>query len=281
MSTPYDRMRKLEEEVGRLRKQVSTMRKMSAVIAGVSILAIAGIIFVFVSGGSFSSLSLTVPQLPFSLSSLNDSDSKKEANIASNPEYVDTDGDGVVDSYEKSIGTNPMAIDTDMDGLSDGEEMKRGSDPLNRNTDSDRYEDGVDEEPTIVNFADVIVNAYNLQIETKTDGNVVFEVLAGTRHLNPYTVLYSVKVDVDIKNVGTDYTSYARYDLVFTMNGEQVRRIPESIEKLDVGAMVTEHYQDEIRFADLPEKVKEQLGEGMSIEFGAEIQNISFDKLQI
>jgi|GEM_PF-6229648 len=279
MSTPYDRMQKLEEEVGRLRKQVSTMRKISAIVAGVSVLAVVGVVFVLASNDSLS-LSLNMPKLPFSLS-LNDSDSKKEANIASNPQYVDTDGDAVVDSYEKSIGTNPMAIDTDMDGLSDGEEIKRGSDPLNRNTDSDRYDDGVDGEPTIVNFADVIINAYNLQIETKTDSNVVFEVLAGTRHLNPYTVLYGVKVDVDIKNVGTDYTSYVKYDLVFTMNGEQVRRIPESIEKLDAGAMVTEHYQDEIRFADLPEKVKEQLGEGTSIEFGAEIQNISFDKLQI
>jgi serine protease len=36
---------------------------------------------------------------------------------------VDTDGDGVIDSFENLIGTNPNAADSDCDGKSDGDEL--------------------------------------------------------------------------------------------------------------------------------------------------------------
>ncbi len=44
---------------------------------------------------------------------------------------IDSDGDGLSDTYEITIGTNPGNPDTDGDGISDGAEVAAGSDPLN------------------------------------------------------------------------------------------------------------------------------------------------------
>ena len=57
---------------------------------------------------------------------------------------VDTDGDGLPDTYENEIGTDPNNPDTDGDGLSDGTEVlgDNKTDPLNPDTDDDGLCDG-------------------------------------------------------------------------------------------------------------------------------------------
>lgn len=58
---------------------------------------------------------------------------------------LDSDGDGLSDSYEVQIGTNPFDPDTDKDGLTDGEEvLKHKTDPLNPDTDWDGLKDGAE-----------------------------------------------------------------------------------------------------------------------------------------
>jgi len=54
----------------------------------------------------------------------------------------DTDGDGLVNSYEKALGTDPKRADTDNDGLKDNEEIDAGTDPLNPDMDGDGLLDG-------------------------------------------------------------------------------------------------------------------------------------------
>ncbi|MDD4607174.1 MAG: hypothetical protein PHS07_02445 [Patescibacteria group bacterium] len=44
-------------------------------------------------------------------------------------QLVDTDGDGLIDSYEIEIGTDPNNADTDRDGYPDGHEIKYGYSP--------------------------------------------------------------------------------------------------------------------------------------------------------
>ena len=59
------------------------------------------------------------------------------------PGDVDTDSDGLPDSYEIEIGTDPNNPDTDADALNDGEEViNQATDPLNPDTDSDELKDG-------------------------------------------------------------------------------------------------------------------------------------------
>jgi len=70
---------------------------------------------------------------------------------AEEPQNVDTDNDGLLDSEETVYGTNPNKIDSDDDGLGDKEEVKiYQTDPLNADTDGDGYSDGTE-----------VVNGYN------------------------------------------------------------------------------------------------------------------------
>jgi hypothetical protein len=56
--------------------------------------------------------------------------------------FVDTDKDGLWDSFEVSIGTDPTSADSDGDGASDLDEYTWGSSLLLNDTDSDGLSDG-------------------------------------------------------------------------------------------------------------------------------------------
>lgn len=55
------------------------------------------------------------------------------------PEPIDTDGDGVTDEEEAVLGTDPTDPDSDDDGVQDGGEVNAGTDPLNPDTDGDGF----------------------------------------------------------------------------------------------------------------------------------------------
>jgi len=56
---------------------------------------------------------------------------------------LDSDGDGLSDTFEGEIGTDPFNPDTDGDGLNDGEEVNLyNTDPLNPDSDYDGLKDG-------------------------------------------------------------------------------------------------------------------------------------------
>jgi alpha-tubulin suppressor-like RCC1 family protein len=62
------------------------------------------------------------------------------------PGATDTDGDGILDSYELGLplSTKPDDADTDDDGLSDGTEISGTTDPLVADFDNDGLKDGVE-----------------------------------------------------------------------------------------------------------------------------------------
>jgi hypothetical protein len=59
----------------------------------------------------------------------------QEAELGTNPELADSDGDGLSDFAEvgfepgSATGTDPLLVDTDGDGVGDGEEIANGTDP--------------------------------------------------------------------------------------------------------------------------------------------------------
>jgi len=56
---------------------------------------------------------------------------------------TDSDSDGLSDIREAQLGTDPNQADTDGDGLTDKTEVDiYDTDPLNSDTDSDGYNDG-------------------------------------------------------------------------------------------------------------------------------------------
>jgi len=68
----------------------------------------------------------------------------------SNPNFTDSDRDGITDADEATLGTDLIKPDTDGDGLSDGDELRYKTNPLNSDTDGDKFSDGSE-----------VVNGYN------------------------------------------------------------------------------------------------------------------------
>jgi len=64
--------------------------------------------------------------------------------VTSDPDVVDTDGDGLDDKAEADLGTDPTQSDSDGDGLSDAAEVALGTDPLDADTDDDMRSDGAE-----------------------------------------------------------------------------------------------------------------------------------------
>ncbi|MFN7130663.1 MAG: adventurous gliding motility lipoprotein CglD, partial [Myxococcales bacterium] len=60
-------------------------------------------------------------------------------------ESLDSDGDGIPDTVERTLGTNPLSADSDCDGLLDGEERTVfRTDPLKADSDGDGLVDGLE-----------------------------------------------------------------------------------------------------------------------------------------
>ncbi|WP_067052678.1 PEGA domain-containing protein [Methanofollis ethanolicus] len=86
------------------------------------------------------------------------------------PDLLDTDGDGLSDGYEAGPSiiidgktyhkqrSDPTKADTDGDGLDDWDEDYLGTDPLNRDTDFDSIIDGVDDAPLTPVYISVPLN---------------------------------------------------------------------------------------------------------------------------
>ena len=71
-------------------------------------------------------------------------DNDEEAQLGTDPNKADTDGDGLDDWQEVRFEkTDPLKADTDGDGLSDGAEVDQyHTDPLKADTDGDGFSDG-------------------------------------------------------------------------------------------------------------------------------------------
>ena len=59
-----------------------------------------------------------------------------------NPNEPDSDGDGLLDSEERTLGTNPDRKDTDGDGLWDSTEIRLGLNPCAKDSKGDGINDG-------------------------------------------------------------------------------------------------------------------------------------------
>ncbi len=57
-------------------------------------------------------------------------------------EFVDADGNGLVDAWERANGSSDPAGDIDEDGLTNGDELTHGTDPINSDSDGDGMSDG-------------------------------------------------------------------------------------------------------------------------------------------
>jgi len=123
---------------------------------------------------------------------------------------LDSDGDGLSDSYEIQIGTNPFDPDTDKDGLTDGEEvLKQKTDPLNPDTDWDGLKDG----------AEVLIYKTNPLDPDTDDGGVKdgHEVIEdGTNPLDPSDdlQLFTLNIEFDYDKSVLRAEDYDELDVV-------------------------------------------------------------------
>ena len=89
-----------------------------------------------------------------------------------NPDDMDSDGDGLMNYVEINMGSDPFNADTDGDGLTDFEEVvNRGTSPLNIDTDGDDLLDGYD----------IAVNTEDSRYSAWTASDIVYFDMNGQR----------------------------------------------------------------------------------------------------
>jgi len=217
---------------------------------------------------------------------------------------LDSDKDGLTDIEEKQVGTNPNLVDTDGDTLSDYQEVKvLKTNPLNVNTDGDRYNDNLDRDPLIVNSANVVFSKSNERGEYNylnmiKDGATVATVSAGlgvctvgtmgacalaippvAAVLNPILndVLYTSSIDITFRNIGSDYTSFINYDIVYSIGSTRLQSISNNAGRLDPGGSITIPFAYDIKLKDI------QYGSTWDLILGKNkidinIENVNYEK---
>lgn len=184
---------------------------------------------------------------------------------------IDSDKDGLTDIQEKEFGSNPLIFDTDSDGLNDYAEKQKGTNPNNPNTDGDRYNDNTDSNPVIKNSA--IVNAQLTNKEWAWDLLGILNILKGDLNIR----IATVKADVSVQNIGNDYTEYIGFDIVFKLINSEVKRVPESIGRINIGETQNKHYEYELNLADIPNTLINAVTQ-KSTQWDVQIQNINYEK---
>ena len=184
---------------------------------------------------------------------------------------IDSDKDGLTDIEERQFGSNPFVFDTDGDGLSDYVEKQKGTDPNNQNTDGDRYNDNIDSNPTVKNSASVDVKLTNKEWDWDVLG--ILDIFKGDLNVR----IATAKADISIQNSGNDYTEYVRFDIVFKLINSEVKRVPESIGRLNVGETQNKHYEYELKLGDIPNTLYNAITQ-KSTQWDIQIQNIKYEK---
>ena len=113
------------------------------------------------------------------IEAFNDSDSdlltdEDEQKYGTNPNNIDTDGDGLSD-YEEVIiyNTNPLVIDTDGDGLNDYEEVYlTATDPTKIDTDNNGISDSDEDSDNdgLINKEEIFYGTDPIEYDTDLDG---------------------------------------------------------------------------------------------------------------
>ena len=189
---------------------------------------------------------------------------------------IDSDGDGLTNIEEKNIGTNPQLYDTDGDTLSDYQEYKiKGTNPLKENTDNDRYKDNEDPNPKTINSAliniEFLSSSWNWNI-----GNIIISIMGGAI-LSPDMEIAKPTASVKISNIGTDYTNYVNFNVIFKISNIVISTQQVNLPKLSVGTYRIETYTQPIKAGDIPTLLINMVQQQTS-DWKIEIGNLDYEK---
>jgi hypothetical protein len=198
----------------------------------------------------------------------------QEVQKKTNPAREDSDGDGLTDKQEQEYGTDPLNRDTDGDGIDDGIEVERGTNPTNPNTDEDRYRDNEDPDPLAKNSAAVKIVVSDLVLE---ENYKVFE-----PSIDHNAIVATVIVNIVARNDGDDYSSFVKFDGVFTMDGVELKRVNRDIGRVEQADQEEKQLTYLLKVSDIPEKMVQEMVKSIDesnlpmVSF--EIRNLSFEK---
>ena len=112
----------------------------------------------------------------------NNNESKPSRQLAFSVGVLDSDGDGLSDTYENGIGTNPNNPDSDGDGVDDGVEVADGSNPL----------DGGSHYPIHETLVCAPWNGFLVDSLGRPMWNIFEHLNAGNQTLNINTTVYDI-----------------------------------------------------------------------------------------
>jgi len=167
----------------------------------------------------------------FSLDSDNDGLSNDdEAKYGTDPNNVDTDGDGVTDRDEiNTFRTDPLNADTDGDGFDDGMEIRNGYSPIASFNpkvpavnDSDYIRGDENAEITLIGYSDF--QSPFSSIHVKTIDELLEKYLGKIRFINRHFPLSSIHPDAQkaaeaFECAGEQGKAYEMHDIMFKNQG--------------------------------------------------------------
>ena len=113
----------------------------------------------------------------------------EERTNGTNQWRFDTDSDGLSDKFEVDYGTNPTKSDTDSDGLNDALELRLSTDPFVRDTDDDGLSDSEEHKGWQVDFTyygyEFTEKVWSDPLMTDTDDDGLTDLEEFMKRLNP------------------------------------------------------------------------------------------------
>lgn len=144
------------------------------------------------------------------------------------------------------------------------------------NTDRDRYEDSEDPQPLIKNSAKVKVMASDIVIHED------YAAIASPEAGDESDVAADVTLKLVIKNEGDDYTKFVKFDVVFSVDDVEVKKVAREIGRLDDGQSRTVEMSYQLKISEIPapavNKIMDNLNHGTSPMLTVNIMNLDYEK---
>jgi len=89
-----------------------------------------------------------------------------------------------------------------------------------------------------------------------------------------------INVDINLSNVGNDYTSYVEFDSIYLINGVQIEKSHIKLDRLNAGYIKSVGYEKSIKVGNIPDILIQSISKTGkdSKMYVVKIENVNYEK---